>query len=248
MSKPELVILPHPGIGDLMSANGIIRHYVQNHNVIIGVRIDNIKNALFMFRDLTNLRIFAGRDDEELRHIATTKLSNIPRIGLGYFNGDDCRGPFPHGNFLKIFYKDANLEFGDMYSKFFVLRDVQCEQALYDAMVKHLGTDKYIIIHDDLARGYYIDDSLVDCPNGVAKLYIGRNRCPIQGETIFDYRMVLEKCIAFHGFNSCFPVMIDLWNIPVEKKFLHLYPRPTPSNFAAEYHKPGWISIDKPNS
>jgi len=246
--KPDFVILPHPGIGDLMIANGIIRHYSEKYRVIIGIRPENVKNALFMFRDIHDLGIFTAYDDEQLRRIATTELHHIPRLGLGYFNAPDCWGPFPHGQFARIFYTDAGLDYECMYSKFFVLRDFQREQSLYDAIMKHLGTDKYIIIHDDPARGLHIDESLVECPEGVAKLYIGKNRFPVQGETIFDYRMVIEKCVAFHGFNSNIPFLIDLWKIPVEKKFLHLYTRKTGTTFAEEYLKPGWVSIDKPTS
>jgi hypothetical protein len=245
--RTELVILPHPGLGDLMTSNGIIRYYNETHRLIIGIRNENLKNAQFMFRDI-DVRFFTGSCDEELRYIVMTYFSHIPRIGLGYFKGDNCRGPFPTGNFLKLFYNDANVDFEYMYSKFFVLRDVQREQTLYDKIVAYLGTDKYIVIHDCPPRSLYLDETLIDFPEGVAKLYIGKDRCPVQGETVFDYRMVLEKCVAFHGFNSMFPVMIDLWNIPVKTKVLHLYPRPTPSNFASEYHKPGWISIDKPSS
>lgn len=246
--KPDLVIIPHQGIGDLMITNGIIRHYSEKHRVIIGIRPDNTTNAQFMFRDIHDLAIFTAVNDEQLRYIATTQLSHIPRIGLGYFNAPNCWGPFPHGHFAQIFYTDAGLDYECMYSKFFVLRDFQREQALYDAIVKHLGTDKYIIIHDDPSRGLNIDESLVECPEGVAKMYIGKNRIPIQGETIFDYRMVLEKCVAFHGFNSNIPFLIDLWKIPVDKKFLHLYPRKTDNKFVEDYLKPGWVSIDKPTT
>lgn len=249
MSKPELVILPHPGLGDLMISNGIIRHYSEKYRVIIGIRPDNMTNARFMFRDIHDLGIFTAVNDEQLRHIATTKLSHIPRLGLGYFNAPDCWGPFPHGQFARVFYTDAGLDYECMYSKFFVLRDFQREQSLYDAVMKHLGTDKYIVIHDDPNRGIHIDDGLVECPNGVVKFYIGKNRFPVQSETIFDYRMILEKCVAFHGFNSNIPFLIDLWKIPVEKKFLHSYARKSGEPFSvSEYHKPGWISIDKPSS
>ena len=240
----QLLILTHQGLGDLMTANGIVRHYSDTHKVIIGVRPEFLVHVLFMYRDI-NIHIFTASNDEELRKIAMTRFSNVPRIGLGYFNGEGCRGPFPRGQFLKIFYNDAKLDYGYMYSKFFVLRDVHREKKLYDDIVSHIRTDKYIVIHDCPGRGIYIDESLIDCPEGVAKLYIGKDRCPIQGDTVFDYRTVLEKCIAFHGFNSVFPVMIDLWDIPVKTKVLHLYPRPTPSDFAVKFHKPGWLSIDK---
>jgi hypothetical protein len=178
-----------------------------------------------------------------------TQFSGVPRIGLGYFNGDNCRGPFPHKHFCKAFYIDAKLDYGDMYSKFFVLRDFQREKALYNNVVEYLKTDKYIIIHDDPSRGIHIDESLIDIPEGVAKLYIGKDRCPVQGESVFDYRMVIEKCIAFHGFNSNFPFLIDLWNIPVQSKCLHTYARPSgDSFFVSDYLKDGWLSIDKPTN
>lgn len=244
--KPELLIMTHQGIGDLMISNGIIRHYSETYRVIIGVKPEYLKNVQFMFRDIPDLGIFTAPNDEVLRYISLTQLK-VPRIGLGYFRGESCRTPgLSDENFCKSFYLDANLNFEYMYSKFFILRDFQREQALYDAVVKYLGTDKYVIIHDDPPRGIAIDESLVEIPEGAAKLYIGKDRCPVQGETVFDYRMVLEKCVAFHGFNSNFPFLIDLWNIPVKKKVLHLYPRFTDKEFATKYHKPGWVSIDKP--
>ena len=245
--KPDLVIIPHQGVGDLIISNGIIRHFSETHRVILGIRPETEANVRFMFRDISDLGIFTASCDEELRYIATTHLAHIPHRGLGFFNAPDCRGPFPHGHFARIFYADVGLDYECMYSMFFVLRDFQREKALYDAVVKHLGTDKYIIIHDDPSRGLHIDESLVECPEGVVKLHIGKNRFPIQGETVFDYRMILEKCVAFHGFNSNFPFLIDLWNIPVEKRVLHLYARPTHATFAEEYLKPGWVSIEKPS-
>jgi hypothetical protein len=247
VTKPELLLLTHQGIGDIMISNGLIRHYSENHRVIIGTKPEYLKNVQFMFRDIHDLRIFTAPNDEILRYLARTQFNNIPSIGLGYFRGQNFGADdLSDENFCKSFYIDANVNFEYMYSKFFILRDFQREQSLYDEVVKYLNTDKYIVIHDCPGRGIYIDDSLVDCPPGVAKLYIGKDRCPIQGDTIFDYRMVLEKCVAFHGFNSNFPFVIDLWNIPVKTKVIHIYPRHTDKEFATKYHKAGWLSIDKP--
>lgn len=244
-TKPLLVILPHQGIGDLMIANAIIRHYSENYQVIIGIRPEYVQNAQFMFRDIHDLLIFTAPNDDTLRYITMTKFNNIQRIGLGYFNGENCNGPFPEGHFAKIFYTDAGLDYARMYSNFFILRDLQREKALYNKIIEHLGTDKYIVIHDDPERGIHIDESLINLQEGVAKLYIGKNRCQVQGDTIFDYRLVLEKCIEFHGFNSNIPFLIDLWNIPVKTKVLHLYARESGKDFVAKYLKEGWISRDK---
>lgn len=248
-SKPDLLLVTHQGIGDLMISNGIIRHYNEYYNVIIGVKPEYLKNVQFMFRDIPSIRIFTAQDDHVLRYIIKTQLNNVQRIGLGYFRGENLwtPGDLSDENFCKAFYIDANLNFEYMYSKFFILRDLQREKRLYDDIVKYLGTDKYIVIHDCPGRGIFLDESLIECPEGAAKLYIGKDRCPVQGETIFDYRMVLEKCISFHGFNSNFPFMIDLWKIPVKTKVLHLYPRHTDKEFATKYHKPGWLSRDKPS-
>lgn len=245
--KPELLLITHQGIGDIMISNGLIRHYSENYRVILGTKPEYLKNVQFMFRDIHDIRVFTAPNDEILRYLARTQFNNISSIGLGYFRGphfgaDDLSDE----NFCKSFYIDANVNFAYMYSKFFVLRDFQREKSLYDEVVKYLKTDKYIVIHDDPSRGIHIDESLVDCPPGVAKLYIGKDRCPVQGDTLFDYRMVLEKCVAFHGFNSNFPFIIDLWNIPVKTKVLHIYPRHTDKEFATKYHKAGWLSIDKP--
>jgi hypothetical protein len=242
--KPECLLLLHQGIGDMMICNGLIRHYAETHSVILGIKPQYMDNVRFMFRDLHDVEIFTAQDDPTLVQMVHTRYSHVPVVPVGFFKNSTLSVP---DNFCKTFYHDAQVDFSNMYSNFFVVRDDHLEKKLYNDIVAFLGTDQYIVIHDDPSRSIVLDETLINCPAGVGKLYIGKNRCPVEGTTLFDYRLVLENALEFHGFNSNIPFMIDLCNIPVKHKFIHTYVRDTDENFVETYHKHGWKSIKKTN-
>lgn len=238
--KPECVLLLHQGIGDIMICNALIRYYSEQYSVILGIKPQYLDNVKFMFRDIHDIQIFTAKDDQTLVNTVYTKYKNVRIVPVGFFKNSSLTIP---ENFCKTFYEDAHVNFETMYSHFFVIRDEHLEKKLYDDIVSFLGTDRYIVIHDDPSRNILLDESLITVPDGVAKLYIGKGRCPIEGSTLFDYRLVLERALEFHGFNSNIPFMIDLCNIRIDTKYVHLYARETDENFVEVYLKNGWKSI-----
>ncbi|MCX8515664.1 MAG: hypothetical protein ORN57_01535, partial [Alphaproteobacteria bacterium] len=75
-------------------------------------------------------------------------------------------------------------------------------------------------------------------------LFIGKNRCPIKNNNIFETLTLLERAVAFHGFDSSFMWLIELGGLTLPS-YLHAVPaRPAARNRAmARGFRKNWILV-----
>ena len=244
LSRKTMYIFGHQGLGDMLIINGLVRYFAERNNIVLWVRNNIYENVFYMFRDLTNIE-YIRCDDYWQSRKHFTESHNTSLLCLGDF-GEHAKEYVPYVHFVKLFYRDAKIDYNVMRSHFMVLRDRDTEDALYRNVLSYLNTDVYIVIHDDPSRGFTFDKStipeIVDEPN-IPIFYIGKDRCDIQGKTIFDYITILEKCKAYHGFDSSIEWMIDLLDINIPVKYLHTHCKANKPDFVKEYYKSMWVCI-----
>lgn len=209
-NKRTVSVLNHLGLGDNLICNGMIRHYAKTYNVITYVKKHNVLTVEFMYRDLgSSLTIIPVKDDQD----AWSK-QQPGTIRTGIFHKPQWNVQPPWCN---SFYKNAGLDPSLMRSDFFVVRSRDSEERMYRQMIDHIGTDKYIVVHDDPERY-----SSIDIETNLPIIRIGQGQFPIESTNIFDYSTLIERAVEYHGFDSSFMWLVELLKLrPKETTFLH---------------------------
>lgn len=243
--KPELLIIIAPGFGDSVVCNGLVREFAKTRDVILGVHRINIFNTPYMFRDLTNIQYVVAYQDsseEELAQIG--KNANCETLFLGYMKTPQLCFHLPYRkNWARENYEDAGLDPNLMFDNFYVLRDEEREEQLYQKVIEYLGTTEYVVIQDAPAAGP-IDRRKI--PETGKHFHLNRGASPVESLCIFDYRLVIERSQAFHGTNSGFSWLTEMCKIKVPKKYLHLYPpfvRVDHDTYPYGYFRSEWIVL-----
>lgn len=209
-SKSTIGILTHMGVGDHIVCNGLIRHFAKTYNIITYVKKHYVKSVEYMFRDIgPGLTIVPVEDDRD----AWSKQD--PRtIRTGLFSGPLWNIEPP---WCESFYKNAGVDPSVLRSEFFVLRSRDAEEKLYRESIKYIGTDKYIVVHDDPERYTSI---VIDTTLPIIR--IGRGQFLIESTNIFDYCTLIERAVEYHGFDSSFMWIVELMKLrPKNTTFLH---------------------------
>ena len=215
-NRPRLAILTHMGLGDHFICNGLIRHLAKTSDVVTYAKHGNVKNVREMFRDLgPDVTVIAVEGDNE----AWDKLLTEPNaLRTGLFVGPNWQVAKP---WCVSFYVHANVNPSALRDEFFVLRSRDREEAFHRKVVDHLGTDKYIVIHDDPSR-YQSISVATDLPI----VRIGRGLFPVESDTIYDYCTLIERAQQYHGYDSSFAWIVELMRLrPKSSTFLHRYIR-----------------------
>ena len=209
-NRQTVGLLSHMGLGDHIVCNGMVRHFVKQYNLIIYVKHQYIDSVRHMFRDLgPQLKIVAVKDDHEAW--ARQEPKTI-RSGIFY-------GPTWDSTKLwcKSFYANVGLDHSVMRSEYFLLRSRDVEEKFYKKCIEHIGSDKYIVVHDDPERY-----SSIHVDTDMPVIRIGRGQFPIESSSIFDYCTLIERAQEYHGFDSSFMWLVELGRLrPKETTFLH---------------------------
>jgi hypothetical protein len=168
-----------------------------------------------MYRDLPNVSVVGVSDDND----AWRKQEPV-MIRTGIFIG-------PTWNmftkcFCYAFYENAGLNRSLMHSHFQVQRDRESEEAFYKKVTNHIGTDKYIVLHEDPSRFQSIRGVNEDIP----VVRICKGYFPIESDNIFDFCTLIQRAHEFHCYDGCFSMMTELLQLRTkETSFLHRYVR-----------------------
>ena len=107
-----LVIVTHSGMGDIIIANALVRHFAKTNNVIVPVLQRNVESAIFMFRDCPNVKVIL-RDNRKWKEPCI-------RVGAG--------GPGPwRRDFVLGYYRQHGLNPNLRYEGFHVEPDPSIE-------------------------------------------------------------------------------------------------------------------------
>lgn len=210
--RSHITIVTHLGMGDGIVCNGMIRYYAKKFDVITYAKKQYAENIRFMYRDLgTSVTVVPVDDDEDLFEKAKSQSNILP---TGIFLGPDWEHVKP---WCDAFYVNAGLNPLVRFQEFFVLRSRDDEEAFYDKVIKYLGTDKYIIVHDDPTRY-----KPIQIQSDLPIVRIGKDLFPIESNNIFDYCTLIERAQEYHGYDSSFAWLIELCRLrPIENTIMH---------------------------
>jgi hypothetical protein len=225
------------GLGDHISANGLVRSLLYKHEcdkldiLVWNTYIDTIR---FMYRDeprINPISIASGRELNDLKQILNTNKYNIIYF-IGHEMSDSflkeikdtkiictsfaelCRIYGPNNDCHQLYYKGAGIDFSTRFDKFYYIRDLAAEEALYKKY--NPNNLPYIFIHDDKNRGYSIE---ID-----SKYFIIKNN---PTENIFNYYKLLQNAEEIHCMESSFRCLLETIELKNTKLFLHHYIRKT---------------------
>ena len=211
----------HLGLGDIIICNGLIREVCKKYtNVSIFCKPEYYESINFMLRDIQNLTIIRGNDS-----YAQEYLKSIPDSKKYFLGHTSIKSFIAKNTFDECFYKQIGLNFLKRWESFYLERDKQQEDELYNSLVLK---QPYAFIHDDHSRGFYISEKYID--TSLVKFR------PKQIDNIFLYCKILENATEIHCMDSSFKHLIDSLDIK-SKLFYHLYVRGiTNQNYAQSKH------------
>jgi hypothetical protein len=185
------------GLGDHIICNGLVRSIINPfENYLMFVKKHNLSTVKFMYRDIKNLDFLVGDDIFAKNFIISNKINKEDLIIAGFYKHPNSK------EFDDSFYIQNNLPFNYRWEKFYVERDYQREDTLFEkfGVIKN----NYVFIHDDKSRGLNINEDLIQNKN----LQVVR---PIVGITdnIFDYCKLMEHSIESHFIDSSFRLIYD---------------------------------------
>lgn len=203
----------HLGLGDHFVCNGLVRYYHKKFGkTTIFCKNHLANNIRFMYRDLNNMIVLALPDDGDVQAYIHSNNLQSQTITIGF---DKIRSnKIVSTSFDQAIYEAENVPFSVRFDEFYIQRNLSREKQLFDQLIK---TDKYIFVHDDRDRGMNIDESRI-----CGDLPILRNDTKY---LITDYLTILENATEIHLMQSCFKDMINSYNMPKPKIFLHNYVR-----------------------
>lgn len=203
-------IYTHLGLGDHIICNGLVRSLINENEVYcLFVKSHNRNTVEFMFRDLNNIKYIEGDDDFVHNYIKNNSITNDNLIIAGFYN-------HPNANdFAESFYLQNNLPISYRWDKFYVKRDVNKEKEIFDFF--NVKEDNYIFIHDDVSRGFLVDEDLIKNKD----LPIIR---PIIGLTtnVFDYCYLMENSKESHFIDSSFRLIFDCMLLRNHNIYYHI--------------------------
>jgi len=210
--KPRLVVMTHMGLGDHFVCNGLIRHFAKTYSVVTYVKKHYAESVCDLFRDIHVTIIPVDGDDDAWTR--SLNESNVIRTGIFYGPRWNVVEPW-----CDSFYVNAGVNPIALREEFFVLRSRDREKAFYRKIVSHIGTNKYVVVHDDPSR---FDPIRITTQLPIIR--IGRGLFPIESNTIFDYCELIARAEEYHGFDSSFAWLIELLQLrPKVSTFMHRY-------------------------
>jgi Family of unknown function (DUF6165) len=240
--KPELLVIIPPGFGDSVVCNGLVREFAKTRDVILGLHQINMFNVPYMFRDLTNIQyVIAYQDCSEQELAQIGKNSTCETLCLSYMKEPHLCFYLPYRkNWVREMYEDAKLDPNLMFDNFYVLRDQEREEQFYQKVIKYLGTTDYVTVQDCSKRG---EINRTKIPENCKVFSVSKGFEQIESDCIFDYRLVVERSQAYHGYDSGFSWVVELCKYNVPKKYLHDSNRVDHETFPHGYYRTDWIVL-----
>ena len=219
-------IYHHWGLGDHIICNGMVRHYYEkDNNIRLFCNKRNVTNIEYMYRDLNKIELFPfDYDIQCVKYIKENCIEN-DLIKIGH---ERCSPNF-NIPFDMDFYRIAGLDFSIRFNKFYIKRDHEKEDEVFNSL--NPNNEKYIFIHDDPSKGYIINTSRIN-----ANYKIIHNDMRF---LVFNYIKLIEMAEEVHFMQSSFKELICSYTLKKPKLYQHNYVR----NFNAYMNSVGLNKI-----
>jgi len=222
----KLMILGPIGVGDALVINGLVRHFAETRNIILGVAHKNLKNIKYFFKDLKNIEyLVSNPEDKRIYKEQLYEMSQkytCEKLFIDYWKqlgtrhvddiGHDTSKPYVWSK--SIYVNDAKIPEEIMYSKFKVERDKSREVELWKKLVERIHTTEYVIT-SSMYGNIKIDTNLpVVC--------IDKGAMPeAESDLITDYCTILERAQEIHCPDCGWAWLIEMCNLKVPNKYMY---------------------------
>jgi hypothetical protein len=135
------------GMGDHIVHNGMIRKIVEeypNYQIYVGAKNHNYNNVKYMFRDNSQIVVINTYDDEGLGNLIQT--GHFDKIISSHF-GDG--NPYHYETYFDdAFYKLVGMNPKIKNEYFYIERDTEMENKVFDELITSKGIDDYLFLHE----------------------------------------------------------------------------------------------------
>ena len=190
----SLVLHHHLGMGDHIICNGLVRSLLDTNDIIyLLCKEANAPRVLRMFDDDERIIPVSIPDgvDEHLFTADYTASVSMKYLRCGFSTWD------AHETFDKVFYRHAEIDYQNRWSRFYLRRDKEAEEKAFKLM--NPNQQEFVFVHDDHSRGMNI--SIRD-----TKYLVIRNNPSIN---IFELCILLENAKEIHCMESSIRCLIE---------------------------------------
>lgn len=234
--KRTAILLVHNGVGDLITMNGAIRYFATKYDQVIFFDrpINSESGVATWYLDDPSILVDYAPDPE-----AKIKECYNEKGQYDVFRAGHCwTGNPPNARYEHYFdfYRDLNLPWDYTYKYFYMHREPEQEQALWDRTIGQLGKDEpFIFIHDDVQRPYcHVNfNFLKERRDEICIYHPGRNfYADVPGHKYYNvwrkeeknvghFALMLEKASELYMLDSCFFCLANRLNLTAIKKVVY---------------------------
>ena len=144
----KIFVKHHLGMGDTIVHNGMIRKISEenpNSQIFLAAKHNYFKNVVFMFRDNPKISVInVGDNDDGMHHLVST--GNFDKIISSHF----CDGnPFHYDKYFDdAFYMFVGMDPKIKTSYFYLERDNELENKVFDELITSKGITDYLFVHE----------------------------------------------------------------------------------------------------
>lgn len=209
----KIFVKHHLGMGDCIVHNGMVRKISEenpNHQIWVGTKKEYEDNIKFMYKDNPKIHVFGCLDDNDMNfHIYNTEYEKIIST-----HADRGHGYSYDKYFDDSFYMSIGMDPKIKKDYFYLERDYNKENLVYEELINNNNIDSYYFIHEKPEYNVLIDRNKL------------KKKLPIisadRNYNIFDLLTVIEKADECHIISSSFLsfFMCKKYN---KKTFAHMY-------------------------
>lgn len=143
----RIFVKHHLGMGDNIVHNGMIRKITQdnpNSQIFVAAKHHNFKNVEYMFRDNPRITVLSVADDGGMNH--TIRTGGFDKIISSHF---DQGNPYHYEKYFDdAFYMLVGMEPKIKTEYFYLERDVELENKVFDELITSKGITDYLFVHE----------------------------------------------------------------------------------------------------
>jgi hypothetical protein len=213
MVNKKLFLKQHLGLGDNIVHNGMIRKICEDYNgylINVPSKPNNYNNVKFMYRDNPNIHVVMVNNDLDMNnHIMNYKYDKI----ITSFLID--QNTFSYSKYYDdAFYLLAGYDPKIKRTHFFIERDYDEEDRVYNELVLEKNITDYIFIHEKKEEGILIDREKLNTKLPI--VYADKKY------KTFSLLKVIEKAKECHIISSSFLSLMMCYDIN-KNVYAHMY-------------------------
>ena len=183
------------GMGDNIVHNGMVRKIAQDfpeYQIYVCTKTHYFKNVVYMYRDNPNITVLNVNDDNGLNRIANKE--HFDKIISSHF---DQGTPYHYEKYFDdAFYMLVGMDPKVKTDYFYLERDYEMEERIYDELITKKGITDYVFVHEKAEYNIRIDRNRLEpnLPVVVAEPQYG----------IFELLGVMERAKSVNLISSSF--------------------------------------------